>query len=304
MLKKIITTLTLAVLFLACGSEDSKLNSEGKKIKVVATTTMLADLVEVIAGDKLDIEHLMGPGVDPHLYKASENDISKIATSDILVFNGLHLEGKMGEIFEKMEGRVDIITAEEAIPHELLRILGKGVDPHIWFDTKIWKLVAKNMGNRLMIIDPPNAEFYKANTDNYIIQLDELEAWAKKEISIIPVSERYLVTAHDAFGYFGNRFDFKVVGLQGFSTATEAGVADVRNISQLIYSKKIKAIFIESSVPIRNIEALRASVKAKGGDVVIGGELFSDALGTEGTEEGTYIGMFKHNVETIVNALQ
>ena len=282
-------------------------NPDGK-LNVVTTTTMITDLVKHIGGDKIQVQGLMGSGVDPHLYKASEGDVSKLFNADVVFYNGLHLEGKLEEVFEKMHHQqIKTIAIGEVLDKSTLLSsanFASSFDPHIWFDINNWKQCVDYVTEQLIVIDPENKTIYETNKAAYIAALTELQTEVKTVISGLPKEKRTLVTAHDAFNYFGKAYDFEVVGLQGLSTATEAGVQDVQKIAKYIIAHKVKAIFVESSVPKRTIEALQAAVKSKGHEVVIGGTLYSDALGNIGTEEGTYTGMFRYNVHTIVDALK
>ena len=250
----------------------------------------------------------MGSGVDPHLYKASEGDVNKLVNADVIFYNGLHLEGKLVEVFEKMGNntRSQIALAEELDKSGLIgsEYFASNYDPHVWFNIQYFKQFTKKVTKVLSEKDPENSENYKANEAKFLEKLDALEITVKSTIETLPKEKRILVTAHDAFNYFGKAYDFEVVGLQGLSTATEAGVKDVQQLASFIIEHKIKAVFVESSVPKRTIEALQAAVKAQNHDVQIGGTLYSDALGTSGTIEGTYVGMFEYNVKTIVNALK
>ncbi|PKA82836.1 manganese/zinc/iron transport system substrate-binding protein [Ulvibacter sp. MAR_2010_11] len=278
------------------------------KLKIVTTTTMITDLVKNIGGDFIEVNGLMGAGVDPHLYKASEGDVSKLFTADIIFYNGLHLEGKLVDVFEKMEStnKKQIALAEVLDKNTLIgsEYFASNYDPHVWFDIQYFIQFAEKVTDELAKANPENAEAFQQNKLVYIEKLKTLEAEVKAIIATLPKEKRILVTAHDAFNYFGKAYDFEVVGLQGISTATEAGVQDVQRLSDFIIEKQVKAIFVESSVPRRTIEALQESVLSKGAEVSIGGSLYSDALGNTGTEEGTYIGMFRYNVTTIVNSLK
>jgi manganese/zinc/iron transport system substrate-binding protein len=293
-------------MFTACKNQKKEPDGNAK-LNIVTTTTMLTDLVKNIGGDQVEVQGLMGAGVDPHLYKASEGDVSKLYKADIIFYNGLHLEGKLVEVFEKMEAKKTTIGLGEFLPKEQLigsDYFASNYDPHVWFNIQFFKSFAEKVTETLIEKDPKNAAYYVQNETKYLQQLSDLESEIKAKIETLPKEKRILVTAHDAFNYFGQAYDFNVVGLQGLSTATEAGVQDVQRISQFIIDNNVKAIFVESSVPRRTIEALQKSVQSKGQDVKIGGSLYSDALGNAGTEEGTYIGMFTYNVNTIVNELQ
>lgn len=302
-MKKHILLVCLIAVF-ACKSAIKK----NDKLQVVTTTTMITDLLNNIGGDKIDIQGLMGAGVDPHLYKASEGDVSKLFNADVIVYNGLHLEGKLEDVFEKMRYQnKKTIAVSDAINKATLigsEYFASNYDPHIWFDISNWELITQYITDQLCELDAKNADTYKENGANYLKRLASLKTIITDEVSSIPIEKRILVTAHDAFNYFGKEFQFNVVGLQGLSTATEAGVKDVQRMASFIEENEVKAIFVESSVPKRTVEALQEAVKAKGKEVVIGGTLFSDALGSAGTKEGTYIGMYKHNVKIIVSSLK
>lgn len=303
-MKKIIFLLAITLIFTAC--KDA--TKDNGKLNIVTTTTMLTDLVQNIGLDMVNTQGLMGSGVDPHLYKASEGDVSKLVNADIIFYSGLHLEGKLVEVLEKMESsnKTTIALADALDKNTLIgsEYFASNYDPHVWFDINYFEQFAKKVAAVLSEKDPKNAEKYEANKNAYILKLEALQNNIKQTIATLPVEKRILVTAHDAFNYFGKAYGFEVVGLQGISTATEAGVQDVQKLATFIIEKQIKAIFIESSVPKRTIEALQASVNSKGHDVKIGGTLYSDALGNAGTLEGTYIGMFEYNVNIIVNALK
>ncbi|MBT8325209.1 MAG: zinc ABC transporter substrate-binding protein, partial [Winogradskyella sp.] len=236
----------------------------------------------------------------------SEGDVNKLVNADVIFYNGLHLEGKLVDVFEKMgRSKTPIALADGLDKKGLIGsdYFASNYDPHVWFNIDYFKAFAEKVTQVLSERDPMNRDIFSKNAERYLNELDQLKIEIQNIIETLPKDKRILVTAHDAFNYFGEAYDFNVVGLQGLSTATEAGVQDVQNLSKFLIDNKIKAIFVESSVPKRTIEALQAAVNSKGHDVEIGGTLYSDALGNPGTEEGTYIGMFKYNVNTIVNAL-
>ena len=294
----------LFVIFLVACKAPTK---PSDKLKVVVTTSMLTDLVKNIGGDLIDVQGLMGAGVDPHLYKASEGDVSKLFNADVIFYNGLHLEGKLVEVFEKMEAQKTTVALGEFLAKEGLigsDYFASNYDPHVWFNIQYFKEFSDKVTSVLSEKDPKNASSYTVNNLAFQQELDLLHTAVVNTIATLAPEKRILVTAHDAFNYFGKAYGFKVVGLQGLSTATEAGVQDVQKLSEYIIANKVKAIFIESSVPRRTIEALEAAVLSKGHQVSIGGSLYSDALGDGGSVEGTYVGMFLYNVKTIVNALQ
>ena len=282
-------------------------NLQGQTINVVATIGMIGDLVQNIGGERVAVTSLMGPGVDPHLYKASAGDVQKLERADVIFYNGLELEGRMTDIFVKLAASRPTVAVSDGVPRERLReppeFEGK-YDPHIWFDVTLWKYAAQRVADELARIDPSSAELYKRNLAAYSQQLDELHSYVKAQINTVPERSRVLITAHDAFGYFGAQYGVEVRGLQGTSTATEAGAADVQALAEFIAERGIKAIFVESSVPESTIKAVQAAVEARGKQVAIGGQLFSDAMGQAGTPEGTYLGMVRHNVDTIVKALK
>jgi manganese/zinc/iron transport system substrate-binding protein len=302
MMKRAIAILAVIVV-LGC-KNNKEVNG---KLKVVVTTSMLTDLVKNIGGDLIDVQGLMGSGVDPHLYKASEGDVSKLFNADVIFYNGLHLEGKLVAVFEKMEAQKTTVALGEFLAKEGLigsDYFASNYDPHVWFNIQYFKEFSDKVTSVLSEKDPKNAASFTTNNLAFQQELDFLHTAVVNTIATLAPEKRILVTAHDAFNYFGKAYGFKVVGLQGLSTATEAGVQDVQKLSEYIIANKVKAIFIESSVPRRTIEALEAAVLSKGHQVSIGGSLYSDALGDGGSVEGTYVGMFLYNVKTIVNALQ
>ncbi len=296
--------LSAVLMLISCGND----NGEGKeKLNVVTTIGMIADVTENIGGEYTKVTGLMGPGVDPHLYKASEGDVSRLSKADLILFNGLHLEAKMGEVLERLDGRITTVAVAEVIEESKLITVesyGGSHDPHVWFDVSLWMEVAGAIRDALIEADPDHNEAYTEAHAEYAKKLEELNDFVNERVSELDPEQRILVTAHDAFSYFGKAYGFEVRGLQGISTVSEAGTADVRELADYIAENEIAAIFVESSVPRKNVEALQAAVKSRGFDVEIGGELFSDAMGDEGTAEGTYIGMVRHNVNTIVDSLK
>lgn len=295
--------LTLA----SCSSDNSQNEVENETINIVATTGMIADTARVIGGDKVEVKGLMGPGVDPHLYKASAGDVALLSNADLILYNGLHLEGKMSEIFEQMKKRgIDTVAVTDGVDRSVLLTPPEyegNYDPHLWFDVSLWTEVVTMIRDSLIEEDPENADAYRANADAYLIELAELDEYVKTKTATLPEDKRVLITAHDAFNYFGRGYGFQVKGLQGISTDSEAGTADVQELAVFIVERQLPAIFVESSVPPKYIEAVQAAVKAKGFNVEVGGEIYSDALGNPGTPEGNYLGMVRHNIDTIVGAL-
>lgn len=300
-----VITILLIISIVSC---RPKVSEKSNKYQVVATTTMLADLSKIIGGDIVEVKGLMGPGVDPHLYKASAGDVALLQEANMVVFNGLHLEGKMGEIFKNLwKQNKLVVEIATGLPEESLLIFAADTslhDPHIWFDVMLWKYSAKVVLNGFIALDPEHEEIFRSNYEAYILELDKLHAYILNRVEEVPEQRRILITAHDAFEYFGKAYGFRVRGLQGISTASEAGTKDVRDLADFIIINEIKAVFVESSVPKKNIEALQEAVHAQGIDLEIGGELYSDSLGTKGTEAETYIGTVKSNIDTIVDALK
>ena len=304
-IKMIRKSIVILVVTTVLGCKNNKVDNG--KLNVVVTTTMLTDLVKNIGGDFINLQGLMGAGVDPHLYKASEGDVSKLFNADVIFYNGLHLEGKLVSIFEKMEAQKTTVALGEFLAKDGLigsDYFASNYDPHVWFNIQYFKEFSNKVTAVLSNKDPKNAKRYRSNNLAFQQELDQLQTRVVDAIATLAPDKRILVTAHDAFNYFGKAYGFKVVGLQGLSTATEAGVQDVQKLSDYIIQNNVKAIFIESSVPRKTIEALQAAVLSKDHQVSIGGSLYSDALGDAGSLEGTYAGMFFYNVKTIVNALQ
>lgn len=301
----ILLALCLPLLLWGCGGKEKK---EDGKLQIVTTTTMLYDLTAAVAGEQAQVQALMGPGVDPHLYQASAGDVERMQNADVVVYNGLHLEGKMGDVFAGLEAQQHrVICAEDGIPEEKLLHDENNpeiYDPHVWFDVTIWMDAARHVARQLGKIDPDNREVYRENLESYLAQLETLDAYIRSRTEQLPPSQRILVTAHDAFRYFGKAYGFEVRGLQGINTDGEAGTADVRILADYIVSSGIKAIFVESSVPPRNIEALQAAVKARGFEVKIGGELYSDSLGDADSGQDSYVSACRWNIDAIVDGLK
>ncbi|MFT4143537.1 MAG: zinc ABC transporter substrate-binding protein [Mobilitalea sp.] len=295
-------------IFILTGCQKAEPSNTTDTLNIVATTTMLTDLAKIIGGDHVTVNGLMGPGIDPHLYQASAGDVTLMQNADVVVYNGLHLEGKMGEIFESLANLGStVICIEDGLKEEDLLSWESDTsvhDPHIWFDVTLWKEAAKTVAAKLSEADSAHASDYTTNLEAYLKELDDLDTYIKDRVNEIPADQRVLVTAHDAFNYFGRAYGFEVKGLQGISTDAEAGTADVSSLADFITERRIKAIFVESSVPPKTIEALQAAVKAKGFDVSIGGELYSDSLGGKDSGADTYLLTVKANIDTIVEALK
>lgn len=297
--------LSLTWLLAGCSAPAAE---KSHSLNIVATTTMLADLAAVIGGERVAVDGLMGPGIDPHLYQASAGDVTLMQKADVVVYNGLHLEGKMGEIFENLSGQGSaVICIEDGLDKSKLLAWEDDSsvhDPHIWFDVSLWKEAAQAVANGFSEADPNGKPAYESNLDAYLTELDETDTYIRNRAAELSEEQRVLVTAHDAFQYFGKAYGFEVRGLQGISTDAEAGTADVSDLAGFIVERQIKAIFVESSVPPKTIEALQAAVKAKGFDVAIGGELYSDSLGDADSGADTYILTVKANIDTIADALK
>jgi manganese/zinc/iron transport system substrate-binding protein len=305
-MQRITLVISLTLMAAACGPANNGGDLSGRKINAVATTNMVADLVKVIGGDRVEVTPLMGAGVDPHLYKASAGDVTRLESADVIFYNGLHLEAAMADVLEKLEGRKHTVAVTDAISKDILLQPAQfqgNYDPHVWFDVTLWMKAAEKTRDALAEIDPGSADTYKANAEKYLTDLGELHEYVKAQAAKLPEEKRAMVTAHDAFNYFGRAYGFDVRGLQGISTVAEPSPRDVQELADFIASRKLPAIFIESSVPRRNVEALQAAVKSRGFNVEIGGQLYSDALGNPDTPEGTYLGMVRYNIDTVVGAL-
>jgi manganese/zinc/iron transport system substrate-binding protein len=306
---KVLPALVLALLALAgCGpvQHPSARVLDGEVIEVVATIGMITDVVERVGGGRVEVEGLMGPGIDPHLYKASEGDLRRLERADVIFYGGLHLEAKMADVLERIGERRATRAVTDAIPRRRLLTpvdFSGQYDPHVWFDVRLWMLAVEQVRDTLAELDPGSAALYRRNAAAYLTELEQLDAYVREEASRIPERRRVIITAHDAFAYLGRAYGFEVRGLQGISTASEAGAGDVQGLARFIAERRIPAIFVESSVSPRTIEAVREAVRARGFDVEIGGSLFSDAMGDPGTPEGTYVGMVRHNIDTIVEGL-
>ena len=279
----------------------------GAPIRITTTTGMIADLAANIGGDRVEVVSLMGPGVDPHLYKPSAGDIQRLEEADVIFYNGLELEGRMTDILVKIaRAGTPTVPVAEGITPEFLReppeFAGK-YDPHIWFDVTLWQMAAQRVKDELAAIDPASDALFQANLDAYLLELDELNGYVQEQILRIPEAQRVLITAHDAFQYFGRAYGLQVEGIQGISTESEAGLSEINRLVSLMAERKIGAVFVETSVSEKNVQALIEGAKRRGLDAKIGGSLFSDAMGAAGTPEGTYAGMIRHNVEQIVKGL-
>ena len=276
------------------------------KLRVVTTIGMITDVVKNVGGPRVEVTGMVAPGVDPHFYNPTPKDVQRLGSAHIIFYNGLYLEAKMVDILAKMSTDTLTVAVTDGVDRNLLLTPAEydGLyDPHLWFDVKLWMQTVGKVRDALIEFDADNTGLYRSNAEHYLTKLVELDEYVKSQVERVPSEQRVLVTAHDCFNYFGEAYGFEVRGLQGISTATEVGIADVQELATFIAERGISAIFVESSVSPRSLEAVKAAVNSKGFDVEIGGVLFTDAMGKEGTPEGTYIGMIRYNIDTIVHAL-
>lgn len=281
--------------------------TDNNRLSVVCTTTLIADAVKILGGEYVTVACLMGPGVDPHLYRACESDIHKLSSARLIFYNGLHLEGKMSEIFQTMDSLFEqrVIAVSDAINKRELIAVAEGVyDPHIWHDVTLWKQVILFVGNKLAQVDPAHMAYYSDNASRFAEQLDQLHKWIHSQVDWLLQEQRILVTAHDAFSYFGRCYGIAVVGLQGMSTEAQVGTKDIQNLADYMVLHKIPALFVETSVPERTLMAVKQAVIAKGWSVEFGEQLYSDALGLKDSNAETYIDMMRCNVNAIIKALR
>ncbi|WP_296990600.1 metal ABC transporter solute-binding protein, Zn/Mn family [Thalassospira sp. UBA1131] len=280
--------------------------AHAKPLNVVATTSMIADAARQVAGDRAEVTALMGPGVDPHSYRQTRSDIAALARADLVLWHGLYLEAQLEEFFLDLGKRRNVVAVGEAVARE--KLLSHAdyegrFDPHVWMDPKLWETVVYAVRDALIATDPDGEATYNANADAHVAEIEKLVDYMTSVTATVPQQSRVLLTAHDAFSYFGRGYDFDVLGIQGISTESEAGLRRVEELVDTIVERKISAVFVESSVPERNVRALIEGASARGQDVTIGGTLYSDAMGEPGTYEGTYIGMIDHNATLITRAL-
>lgn len=304
--KKLLVLFVMFVVAISCGSKAGAdaTSTEGKKIKVTTTLNYYVDLLNQIGGDKVEITGLMKEGEDPHLYVATAGDVEKLNSADLVVYGGLHLEGKMVDIFDKLQGREVLNLGDALDKSQLTKVDDELYDPHVWFNTQFWALQAKAVADKLSSMDAANKDYYQANLEKYLKDLDEATKYIQDRINEIPEGSRYLVTAHDAFGYFSKQFGLTVEAIQGVSTDSEVSTKRIEELAQFIADHKIKAIFTESSVSPASIHALEEAVKAKGWEIKIGDELYSDSMGDKEHDTDTYIKTIKANADKIANALK
>lgn len=273
---------------------------------VVTTTAQVGDIVRNVAGDRAAVETLMGPGVDPHLYRPTRSDVARLSAADLVFYNGLHLEGQMIDLLERLGADKPVVAVTERLADGRLLADVTGVlphDPHVWMDVSAWIAGTETVADVLAAFDPAGAAAYRRNAAAHRAELERLDAYVRDALGSVPEHARVLVTAHDAFNYLGDAYGFEVVGIQGISTESEAGLQRIEEIVALLVERKIAAVFVETSVSDRNLRALIDGAAAQGHDVRIGGTLFSDAMGEPGTYTGTYIGMMDHNATVISGAL-
>jgi manganese/zinc/iron transport system substrate-binding protein len=298
---------SLALMVLSTGLGAVPARAAEQPLQVVATTGMIGDIVRNVARERAEVTQLMGPGVDPHLYKSTRSDIASMLRADIVFYNGLLLEGKMTDALVRVATSGKPVHAvTELIDEEFLlepAAFAGHYDPHVWMDPLAWGKAVDAVQGKLAELDPDHADAYRANAAAYLEELERLDAYAQEVLTSVPPERRILVTAHDAFNYFGRRYGFEVEGIQGLSTESEAGLKRVEELVDLLVEREIPAVFVESTIPERSVRALVSGAGAAGHEVQVGGQLFSDAMGAPGTYEGTYVGMIDHNVTTIAQAL-
>jgi manganese/zinc/iron transport system substrate-binding protein len=292
----------ILVVLNGCGSAESVRADDGK-IKIVCTVAMIGDVVKDIAAEQAHVITLLGPGTDPHGYKPTRDDIVALQNADIIFYAGLHLEGKMTDTLARLGQQKPVYALAEAIDKTKLLERDGAHDPHVWMDATLWARVVREAGRRLSEHDPDHAGEYTQRAEALAVRCEGLFAYGQDVMQTIPQQSRLLVTSHDAFNYFGRAYGIDVTGVQGISTESEANIKDINRLVDTLVSRGVKAVFVESSVAPKNVQAIIEGAKSRGHDVNVGGELFSDAMGAAGTYEGTYIGMIDHNITTVVNAL-
>ncbi|HRJ27403.1 MAG TPA: zinc ABC transporter substrate-binding protein [Fimbriimonadaceae bacterium] len=278
-----------------------------EKLRVVATTMMVADLAREVGGQRVEVIALMGPGVDPHLYKASPGDIQLLEDADLVLYHGLHLEGKLADVLEKLGNRKPAVAITAGLdPAKLLSepSANSYPDPHIWFDVTLWSQCISAVEKALSSASPDDQAEFHAQSEQVRKSMAELDQWVRKELATLPADRRLLITAHDAFRYFGRAYGIEVMGVQGISTESEAGLQEVNRIVDVLVRRKIPAIFVETSVSQKNVRAIVEGAQARGARVTIGPALLSDSMGDKGTPEATYEGMIRYNVSSIIQALK
>ncbi len=303
----LVSILIMALVLAGCaGAGDA---ADDGRLRVVAITGHIGDAVTQVAGDAVQLTTLLGPGIDPHTYVATEGDIFTFQSADLILANGLHLEAQIERVLEQIDERGSatvIALGDNLDTADLLNWepeAGFPYDPHVWNDVQLWQQVVGQIRAALIAADPANAATYSSNAEAYLAELVELDEYIRTEAARVPAQQRVIVTAHDAFGYFGRAYGFDVEAVQGISTEAEAGTADIQALVGIVVERQVPAMFIETTISPRTIEAVQAAVQAAGHEVALGGELYSDALGSAGSPTATYVGMMRHNIDTIVAAL-
>ena len=304
----LLVALWASVILVSCGEREVNPTRGPKVYPYKATTTvgMITDIVREVAGRHAVVKGIIMEGVDPHLYAATINDVKELRSADIIFYNGLNLEGKMGEVLTKLRDRKPVHAVTEGVLGASGYLLLDGVDhydPHVWMDVQGWMSAVEVVRNSLREFDPLHESDYSKNAEVYLETLKQLDAYAREVLGSIPENQRVLVTAHDAFGYMARAYGLEVHGVQGLSTEAKPGLRDIESLVEFLVERRIPAVFVESSVPRKSVEALMEGARDKGHKVVVGGELFSDAMGERGTPAGTYVGMIDHNVSTIARGL-
>ena len=298
-----VVAVVIAALAAGCASDAGPGGDVADRaIRVTATTNFITDLARVVGGDRVEVTGLMGPGVDPHLFKASARDVEALREADLILYGGLELEGRMGDLLDELSTRTTTVAVTRDIPEPALlrpaEFEGK-FDPHVWFSVPLWRSAVDAVADAYAGLDPAHADGYRARAAAYRAELDALDAHVRRRVAEIPPRSRVLVTSHDAFGYFGREYGLDVVAIQGTSTQTEATTADVERVASVIADRGVAAVFVESAVSRQTIEAVLAAAAQRGQEARIGGELFADAAGDEGTPQGGYVGMVRHNIDLI-----
>ncbi|HMN97468.1 MAG TPA: zinc ABC transporter substrate-binding protein [Phycisphaerales bacterium] len=302
----ILVAIAAALGLSGCGSPAPSEDAAEGRLRVVATTGLIGDLARTIGGERVHVRDLMGPGVDPHLYKASPGDLRLLRNATLVLHHGLHLEGRLGEALQRLGDRTPTVEVTDSIDRSLLRSPPEfegAVDPHVWLDPRLWSMVAERVRDALIDRDPDGEEHFRANASALVAQLSALHGWAASQFGSLPADRRLLVTAHDAFGYLGAAYGLEVLSVQGVSTESEPSLKSINALVELLAERRVPAVFVESTVPPKTMQALVEGCAARGHALRIGGELLGDALGPAGTPEATYAGMFRHNIRTIVEAL-
>jgi manganese/zinc/iron transport system substrate-binding protein len=300
---KSIILVTVAALWIAL---TGVLATADERLNIVATTGMIADAARQVGGHAVEVQTLMGPGVDPHAYRQTRSDIVAMANSNLVLWHGLYLEAQMEDFMVGLQEGNNVVAVAESLPRNLLignEDYSDKFDPHVWMNPMLWSRVVLNVRDALIMVQPKKEKTFRENANKYLDELQLLAKYTMRVLSTVPTESRVLISAHDAFNYFGSAYGFEVLGIQGISTESEAGLNRISEMVSILVNRKIGAVFVESSVSDRNIQALIEGAASKGHEVVIGGELFSDAMGEDDTYKGTYVGMIDHNATIISLAL-